>query len=63
MDIHKGIANANKLMNRLLIESLGEVDFRIASSTEVDCAMQSPGNHKRSSYWTLQTRRHAKARW
>ena len=31
MDIHKGIANANKLMNRLLIESLGEVDFRIAS--------------------------------
>ncbi len=31
MDIHKGIANANKLMNRLLIESLGETDFRLVS--------------------------------
>lgn len=31
MDIHKGIANMNKLMNRLLIESLGAVDFRLAS--------------------------------
>ena len=31
MDIHKGIANINKLMNRLLIESLGAVDFRLAS--------------------------------
>ena len=31
MDIHKGIANANKLMNRLLLQCLGECDFRIAS--------------------------------
>ena len=31
MDIHKGIANANKLMNRMLIEALGEVDFRLVS--------------------------------
>tara|TARA_B100001057_G_scaffold498090_1_gene604063 strand:+ start:279 stop:1823 length:1545 start_codon:yes stop_codon:yes gene_type:complete len=31
MDIHKGIANVNKLMNRILLEGLGEVDFRIAS--------------------------------
>lgn len=31
MDIHKGIANANKVMNRLLMDGLGHVDFRIVS--------------------------------
>ena len=31
MDIHKGIANVNKVMNRLLLVALGEVDFRISS--------------------------------
>ena len=31
MDIHKGLANANKLMNRLLLEALDQVDLRVAS--------------------------------
>jgi len=31
MDIHKGIANVNKMMNRLLLECLGEADFRLVS--------------------------------
>ncbi|MDA0945568.1 MAG: hypothetical protein RLZZ314_37 [Bacteroidota bacterium] len=30
MDIHKGLANANKLMNRLLLEALDCVDLRVA---------------------------------
>lgn len=30
MDIHKGLANANKLMNRLLLEALDSVDLRVA---------------------------------
>ena len=31
MDIHKGIANANKLLNRVMIEALESVDFRISA--------------------------------
>ena len=31
MDIHKGLANANKLLNRTLLEALESVDFRISS--------------------------------
>ena len=31
MDIHKGIANANKLLNRVLLESIETVDLRISS--------------------------------
>ena len=31
MDIHKGIANANKIMNRILLVALESVDFRIGS--------------------------------
>ena len=31
MDIHKGICNANKMMNRLLLELLSDIDFRIIS--------------------------------
>ena len=31
MDIHKGIANANKLLNRMLLESIEAVDLRISS--------------------------------
>jgi dipeptidase D len=31
MDIHKGIANANKLLNRVLLEALESVDLRISS--------------------------------
>lgn len=31
MDIHKGLANANKIMNRLLLVASDSVDFRIAS--------------------------------
>ena len=31
MDIHKGLANANKIMNRLLLAASDQVDFRIAS--------------------------------
>lgn len=31
MDIHKGICNANKMMNRLLLEILSDVDYRIIS--------------------------------
>ena len=30
MDIHKGLANANKLMNRVLLEALDHVDLRVA---------------------------------
>jgi dipeptidase D len=30
MDIHKGIANANKLMNRVLLEAQESVDFRVS---------------------------------
>ncbi|MAO47110.1 MAG: cytosol nonspecific dipeptidase [Crocinitomicaceae bacterium] len=30
MDIHKGIANANKLLNRVLLEALESVDLRVA---------------------------------
>ena len=30
MDIHKGIANANKLMNRVLLEALESVDLRVS---------------------------------
>ena len=30
MDIHKGLANANKLMNRTLLEALDHVDLRVA---------------------------------
>ena len=30
MDIHKGIANANKLINRVLLEALESVDFRLS---------------------------------
>ena len=30
MDIHKGIANANKLINRILLESLESVDIRVS---------------------------------
>ncbi len=31
MDIHKGLANANKLMNRVLLEALDSVDLRVSS--------------------------------
>jgi dipeptidase D len=31
MDIHKGIANANKLLNRVLLEALESVDLRISA--------------------------------
>ena len=30
MDIHKGLANANKLMNRILLEALDHVDLRVS---------------------------------
>ncbi len=30
MDIHKGLANANKLMNRVLLEALDHIDLRVA---------------------------------
>ena len=32
MDIHKGLANANKLMNRVLLEALDHVDLRVAEA-------------------------------
>ena len=31
MDIHKGIANANKLLNRVLLEAIESVDLRVSS--------------------------------
>ena len=31
MDIHKGLANANKLGNRVVLEALDHVDLRVAS--------------------------------
>ena len=30
MDIHKGIANANKLINRVLLEAIESVDIRVS---------------------------------
>ena len=35
MDIHKGIANANKLLNRVLLEALESVDLRVAEINTV----------------------------
>ena len=31
MDIHKGLANANKILNRTLLEALESVDFRVSA--------------------------------
>lgn len=40
MDIHKGLGNANKIMNRLLFDAFENFDFKFLKSTGEVCEMR-----------------------